>query len=191
MRKAAGTSVFCGELANELAIRGEQVTVAVMNPQETDQYPLNPSVKRVAIADILQSLGDYDVVHIHALWAPILHWVSVYACRNGIPVVWSPHGMLTSWAIHNHFVKKLFGLAFYQWRDLHRAALLHATATSEVADIRRIHLKNPVVVAPLGVRLLQRQTCPLPKKKRTLLFVSRISAEGAAESCFSLGDDSA
>ena len=171
--KAAGTSVFCGELANELVARGEQVTIAVVNPQDTDRYPLNPLVKVVAITDVLRSAGDFGVVHIHALWSPILHRVSNWAHKNGIPVVWSPHGMLTPWAIHNHYLKKVVGLALYQRRDLARASLLHATAPSEVEDIRRLHLKTPVVVVPLGVRLP-----PIPPRtpgaKRTILFISRI-----------------
>ena len=32
LQKAAGTSVFCGEVANGLAAMGHDVTIAVINP---------------------------------------------------------------------------------------------------------------------------------------------------------------
>lgn len=92
-----------------------------------------------------------DLVHIHGLWDLWLHrWANV-ARKAGVKVVWSPHGMLTPWALRNKWWKKLPALVLYQWHDLRRAAALHVTASSEVADVRRLWLKNPIVEAPLGV----------------------------------------
>lgn len=119
-----------------------------------------------------------DVIHIHGLWRPMFHRVSVLAHRQNIPVVWSPHGMLQIWALKNKWWKKLTALALYQWRDLHSAALLHATAASEVEDIRRLGLKTEVITVPLGVTVkprvegcVRRGADSIPK---TLLFVSRV-----------------
>lgn len=119
-----------------------------------------------------------DVVHIHGLWRPMFHRVSDFANRQGIPVVWSPHGMLQVWALKNKWWKKFAALALYQWRDLRSAALLHATASSEVDDIRRLGLKNDVVTVPLGVNVSERgngrQSSDRRSNQRTLLFVSRV-----------------
>ena len=181
MQKAAGTSVFCGELANELVARGHDVTIAVCNPVSPNCYALDSRVRLVSIESILHSTptpSSYTLIHIHALWSPILHRVAKWALQNEIPVVWSPHGMLQKWALKNKWWKKFAALALYQWRDLYSAALLHATAQSEVEDICRLRLKNKVVVAPLGVRIVSsvgRDVLSAPEKKtKTLLFVSRV-----------------
>ena len=181
LAKAAGTSVFCAELSNELVARGHEVTIAVCNPDDGDLYSLDSRVRLASIDAVVQSASssDFDLVHIHALWSPVLHNVAKWAHNKNIPVVWSPHGMLQKWALKNKWWKKLAGLALYQWRDLHSATLLHATAQSEVEDIRRLGLKNKVVVAPLGVRLpvSANRTIEQPEQsnnRKTLLFVSRV-----------------
>ena len=173
--KAAGTSVFCGEVANGLATMGHDVTIAVVNPDAPNLYPLGKPVRLASITSILTT-NDYKVVHLHGLWSPALHKVSSWARRNKIPVVWSPHGMLQKWAFKNKLLKKVVALLLYQWRDLAKADLLHATAESEVEDIRRLKLKNKIVVAPLGVRI-DAETDDKKQdenRKRTLLFVSRV-----------------
>lgn len=171
LQKAAGTSVFCAELCNQLVARGHEVSIAVCNPDATNRYPLDPRIHLVSMT----TTSDYDIVHIHALWTPILHRVSTWARRRGIPIVWSPHGMITPWAMRNKRLKKLLGWWLYQRWDLKSAAFLHATAQSEVDDIRRMGLKNKVVIAPLGARLPPERIQTFKHSNiRTLLFVSRV-----------------
>ena len=182
MTKAAGTSVFCGEVCNGLVALGHDVTVAVVNPKSIDCYPIDPRVKLIAISSLLSCLRTptsqipkFDLIHIHALWSPILHKVSNWAAINEIPIVWSPHGMLTPWAMRNKRLKKYIGWWMYQKWDLAKANLLHVTAQAEVADVRRMGLRNNVVVVPLGVNICG----PLAylghsSNKRVLLFVSRV-----------------
>ena len=159
MQKAAGTSVFCGELSNGLAAKGHDVTIAVCDSGQADVYPLDYRVKLVPIASILQTTNsklqtpNFSLVHIHALWTPILHAVSNWAYKNNMPVVWSPHGMLTPWAFRYKWWKKLPVWLLYQKKDLQRAALIHVTADSEIKDVRRVGLTNKTIIAPLGVHL--------------------------------------
>lgn len=180
IQKAAGTSVFCSEVCNELVALGHDVTLAVAKPCLSNSYPIDPRIKLISITSLLnikqsQVIQNYDIVHIHALWTPILHRVSNWADKNKIPVVWSPHGMLTPWAMNNKKWKKSLGWWLYQRWDLKKASLIHATAQSEEEDIRRLGLKNRVVVAPLGVKVngcIER----IGRKdgKKVLLFVSRV-----------------
>ena len=180
LQKAAGTSVFCGEVANGLAAMGHDVTIAVINPDAPNLYPLDERVKLTSLSSTLTTnqltTNDYNVVHIHGLWSPLLHKVSNWARRNKIPVAWSPHGMLQKWPLKNKLLKKVVALLLYQWRDLAKADLLHATAESEIDDIRRLKLKNKIVVAPLGVRIDAEPDDKMKdeNRKRTLLFVSRV-----------------
>lgn len=199
MQKAAGTSVFCGEVANGLVAAGHEVTVAVVNPQRSNCYPLDPRIKLISIASLFKTnaqlpttnyqqlptndqqltTNHYALIHIHALWSPVLHKVAKWSRAQKIPIVWSPHGMLTPWAMNNKWLKKHLGWRLYQRWDLAKAALLHATAESEVEDIRRMGLKNDVMVAPLGVNVPRavRSGQLLVRSgdgKRRVLFVSRV-----------------
>lgn len=159
MQKASGVTVFVGNLARELRMCGYNVAVMTRDrPCELD---------------------GVEIVHIHGLWDPFLHATAKRARKFGIPIVWSPHGMLQKWALKNKWWKKLAALAVYQWRDLHSAALLHATAQSEVEDIRRLGLRNKVVTASLGVRILDGDVGLCRRSRstadvKTLLFVSRV-----------------
>lgn len=174
MQKAAGTSVFCGEVCNGVSARGYDVSLATVVPYDpAKDYAIDGKVRKITIDSLFQGNDKYDIIHIHALWMPVLHKVSNWAHKNKIPVVWSPHGMLTPWAFRYKWWKKFPVWWLYQKSDLQKAELLHATAQCEVEDVRRMALKNKVVVAPLGVNLYS-----LPQKRRgaekILLFVSRV-----------------
>ena len=158
MQKAAGTSVFCGEVCSGLVRGGHDVTLAVPDPAAAGCYAVDPKVRIVAIESVLalrrngaSNVAPFDLVHIHGLWPLVLHKVSNWAHGNKIPVAWSPHGMLTPWAMKYKRWKKLPAWWLYQKRDLARAAVLHATADAELADFRRLGLANKVVIAPLGI----------------------------------------
>lgn len=186
LQKAAGTSVFCGEVCNGLVALGHNVAIAVENPEAPDCYPLDSRVKLISINSLLtndsrQGASDY-IIHIHALWSPILHKVARWAMQNKIPIVWSPHGMLTPWAMNNKKWKKLLGWWLYQRWDLARADLLHVTAPSEVEDVRRVGLKNDVLVAPLGVNIDSKvERVERVDGKKVLLFVSRVQRKKGLE----------
>lgn len=162
LQKASGVTVFVEELAKELRETGHLVDV----------------LTRSQISDFTSFIrSDYDIVHIHGLWDLFLHRLADTARKADIKIVWSPHGMLQKWALKNKWWKKFVALALYQWWDLRSAALLHATAQSEVDDIRRLKLKNKVVIAPLGVRIPAGDAsfdCRAVVGVKTLLFVSRV-----------------
>lgn len=116
---------------------------------------------------------SFDVVHIHALWSPILHRVLNWTRRHGIPVIWSPHGMLAPWAMAHKCWKKLLPWYFYQRCDLKRAALLHATSEMEAIWIRDRGFTQKTVIVPLGAHLPP-PVLPRDHEIKTILFVGRI-----------------
>ena len=175
--KAAGTSVFCAEVCTGLVRAGHDVTIAVCDPNAKDSYRLDSRVKLVSVDSIidLTASTEFDLVHIHALWEPALQRINNWAHRGNVPVVWSPHGMLTPWALNNKKWKKRLAWWLYQKRGLVSARILHATAESEFKDIRRLGLKNEIVVVPLGVDVNDRvESVRHVEEKKVLLFVSRI-----------------
>ena len=176
--KAAGTSVFCGEICNGLVRIGHDVTIAVIDPTRIDRYPIDPRIKLTSIDELLSSLqtfklSNFALIHIHAIWAPILHKVSKWARKSGLPVVWSPHGMLAPWALKHKWWKKCLPWHLYQKCDLRRAKMFHATSEQEAEWIRNLGFTQPITVAPLGTQLPP----PKPwaaKREKVLLFVGRI-----------------
>lgn len=121
--------------------------------------------------------ADY-LVHIQHIWSVSMHNIARDCRKRGIPYIISPRGSLTPWALELNRWKKKFGMWIYQASDLKNANCLHATAISELEDIRRLGFHNPVAVIPNGIvtanyplkTLKDRKT----EKKRTLLFLSRI-----------------
>lgn len=155
LQKASGVTTFIENVVEELRALGHEVDILTRE------------------SDSAFGFSDYDVVHIHGLWDPWFHKVAKKVPRGRL--AWSPHGMLQKWALKNKWPKKLAALALYQWWDLRKADLLHVTAESEVEDVRRLGLKNRLVVAPLGVRVgrVEVENREIENKK-TLLFVSRV-----------------
>ena len=180
MQKAAGTSVFCGEVCNGLVALGHAVTIAVPNPDAADCYVMDPRIRLIPLKALVSGCptitpSSFQLLHIHALWLPCLHQVAKWARRQGLPAVWSPHGMLTPWAMRNKWWKKYPAWWLYQRMDLVRADSLHVTADSEVADVKRMGLKNKIMVVPLGINIDGRvERVERADGKKTLLFVSRV-----------------
>lgn len=177
MVKAAGTAVYCAELSGHLANLGTDNEIVLPAPPTADCCWTPPEV----------SVGTFsaaatrcpDIIHVHGLWAPFLHRVADWGRRRDVPVVFSPQGMLTPWSLNHKRWKKSLALAAYQWRDLSAASLIHATADAEVEDIRRLGLRQPLVVSPFGIALPPERTAPgtAPRaagRDRMALFISRI-----------------
>ncbi len=130
LQKAAGTTVFVEFMVAEQRKLGHEVVVVLPG----QAIPFVP-----------------DILHIHALWSPWLFKMYRWAKQQGCKIVWSPHGMITPWALSQKKWKKRLALALYQYWGLKGADLLHVTADSEVEDVRRLGLKNKVAIVPLGV----------------------------------------
>jgi len=174
--KAAGTAVYCAELCRALDQQQIATKIALPREPETDRCETPPGVvvERFSTAETVP-----DVIHIHGLWSPFLHRVCEWGRSHGVPVVISPQGMLTRWSLSQKRLKKQLARALYQDHDLRTAALIHATAESEVEDIRRVGLRQPIVLAPFGIDIpepssLHGRAASTRDSQRMALFVSRI-----------------
>lgn len=174
MAKAAGTSVFCGEVLRQLASMGHDCRLLVKRRSD-DFYPVGERV-RVFVGRMGAVAADDwrpEVVHIHALWDPWLMVAFLWARARRIPVVWSPHGMLAPWAMAHKRWKKLLPWWLYQRQGLRGASLLHVTSGQEAAWVRALGFKNKLVEVPLGTT----PPAEIPKaseRRHVVLFVGRI-----------------
>ena len=134
------------------------------------------------------------IFHDNGLWLPTNHAVAVAARRLKRPLIISPRGMLTAWALFFRGWKKRMAWGFYQRRDLQSAQVLHATSQAEAGEFRALGLAQPIAVIPNGVEVPEdgiKQKAESRKQKsdfsvsefqlsafekplRTVLFLSRL-----------------
>ena len=107
--------------------------------------------KRVLLLKGYLDTHDFDLVHLHGTWTPILAVAGYLAVAERIPVVVSPHGCLEPWALRHRGWKKKLALELYQKRVFSKASMIVATASQELESIRRLGIGTPVAVIPNGV----------------------------------------
>lgn len=190
--KFGGANVACLDFANRQADYGNDVVV-FSTESPNAEVEISPNIsnvircKRVDLKfarlhyieglnkKIKNTLLDFkpDIVHVHALWDPIVHCAIRNCHKMGIPIIHSPHGMLTPWALNNKRLKKQVAWRLYQCDDLKRITAFHVTCEEEKSDLIRLGFKQPIEVIPLGIDL---PNIDITKKKRsqTILFMSRI-----------------
>jgi glycosyltransferase involved in cell wall biosynthesis len=108
------------------------------------------------MASELERLGKRlhaEIIHDHGVWS--YSNVEAYRAsrRSGIPLVVSPRGMLSSWALKHHEFRKSLARVVYQDRILRHAIGFLATSEMEADDIRSLGFSGRVCVVPNGVDL--------------------------------------
>ncbi len=124
--------------------------------------------------------GEPRVIHAHGVWPLAIVQAIRIGANMRTPVIVSPHGGLSPWAMRHGSRTKVAC-----WPTVHRRAFVsatcfHATAEQEYLDIRRMGLRQPVAVVPIGVEIADpAQSKALSDKM--LLFLARVHpVKGAA-----------
>ena len=183
-RVSSGVNRFCSELnaaLREIGVDSRIVRTvsgisAVSGAAGTDggvrssNRPIEQSPNRT-----IEQSNNSTILHIHGLWSGAVHCAAAWARANGVPVVWSTHGMTAPWSMAHKRWKKLPAWWLYQRRDLRHAAAIHCTTDLEVGWNHDLGLVK-TFVAPLGTHVKPLQSLqPLkPSKPFAVLFVGRI-----------------
>lgn len=117
--------------------------------------------------------GAIDLIHSHGLWLMTNVYPGWVARRHGIPLVISPRGTFTRYAMSSGSRVKLLFWPLVQRPALAPTVCFHATGEAEYDDIRRLGFEQPVAIIPNGIDLppvAPRQY----GERRTLLFLGRI-----------------
>jgi glycosyltransferase involved in cell wall biosynthesis len=129
----------------------------------------------------LLTFENPDIVHINGIWLPQTFLFQQVAQALGIQVVLSPHGMLEPYILNRHPFKKKIALAFYQRNTILRANYIHATAQSELDQIRKLGYHQPAHIIPNGIEVgdIKQKTEWMPV--RNILFLSRVHPKKGLE----------
>ncbi|HWB01186.1 MAG TPA: glycosyltransferase [Pirellulales bacterium] len=127
---------------------------------------------------------ELTIVHHHALWLPTLGYSHQAARRHRCPLVVSPRGMLSPYALARSRWRKKLAACCIPPGALRDAAGWHATSDDEARDIRQAGFHQPIVVARNGVTVPAwheavdrhgwHERYPQLAGKRVALFFSRL-----------------
>lgn len=126
-----------------------------------------------------------DVVHQHGIWTALSYLALSWSTKtNGIKVI-APHGSLQPWALNLSPRKKKIASILYEKNNLSSSSCLHATSANEIMDFRNFGLINPIALMDNGIpsvwtesqgqEFVFRENYLIPKEKRIMLFLSRIT----------------
>jgi glycosyltransferase involved in cell wall biosynthesis len=167
------------EVRSDCAVDMDGVSVSYFHVPMLRRLFWAPALER----RLRESVGDFDIVHLHSvfLWPT---WAAARAARRaGVPYVVTPHGMLIRDVIQrkSRWVKTAW-INLIERSTLAHAAALHVTAELEGVEIRALRLPTPngMTEVPNGVDwpttylpLSQTPFAGLPRPYA--LFLSRIS----------------
>jgi glycosyltransferase involved in cell wall biosynthesis len=122
-----------------------------------------------------------DVVHINGIWQPQTWLFQQAAQRLGIKVILSPHGMLESYIMNRHPLKKQLALALYEHKAIRKADYLHATAQSELNQFRKLGYGQPAQIIANGIEIADIKAKTSWNKVRNILFLSRVHPKKGLE----------
>lgn len=125
-----------------------------------------------------------DIIHINGIWDLPTIFVQRFAQSHNIPVIISPHGSLEPYVLTKKSFKKKLALSVYQKKALQKANALHATANSEMLNIKKLNITTPIEAIPNPIETENITIRDNWTKRNTILFLSRIDPKKGLELLF-------
>jgi glycosyltransferase involved in cell wall biosynthesis len=186
-QEASGPSYTVPRLCDALLEAGVGVDLLTVDfgpvpcaPDYSKSFPLGSGPGRLVRSPAMRqwldreaARGRVQVLHMHGLWQMPYVYPAWTARAHGTPLVASPRGSLSAWALASGSKAKKLFWPLFQKPALEAAACFHATSDSEYEDVRRAGFRQPVIILPNGIDampLAQRS----PQLLRTLLYLGRI-----------------
>lgn len=121
-----------------------------------------------------------DIVHVNSLWPQTLIWYFIFSIVHNIPIVVSPRGTLSDWALSYKAWKKKLGMTFYRIFLFRKVKLFVASSNHERSDILKNIKNSNVEIVPNPLRFDTSSVRRLKKNKEktrtnVMLFLGRIN----------------
>lgn len=129
-----------------------------------------------------EHVGDYGIVHIHALFSFAPMAAAYWARRRGVPYIVRPLGVLNQWGMKNRRPGlKKWSFRLIERRILENAAWVHFTSEQEREEASKlgVRMRSKVIANPLPATVRARAgrfraRYPELKERRIVLFLSRV-----------------
>jgi len=188
--EATGPAYSVVRLCESLIVEEQEITLAALDlspmakiPSFLQSFPIKWGPRRLGNSPVMHrwllsqgSSGKVDILHNHSLWMMPNVYPGQVAKRHGVPLVVSPRGTMSAWAMRRGTSLKRLFWPLAQRPSLAATTCFHATAQSEYDDIRLLGFRQPVAIIPNGIDIPDLQ----PRQQsayRTLLFLGRIHSK--------------
>ena len=105
----------------------------VCNVSRPKRLGRSPEMRR-----LLRDAETPDVFHLHGAWLRAVHYGAVEAMRRDRPYLVELTGAFEPWALRQKWPEKRVARWWYQDRQLHKAACLHANSLQEAKHVRAL-----------------------------------------------------
>jgi len=155
---------------NDALISTEDFIKTVKSPKE-NRYGWSTDFKNK-----MQQFKKADIIHANGLWQFTSHASSVFAHKNNIPYLISPHGMLYPEGLKKSALLKKIALPLYQRKDLEMATVIHATCKQEMEYIRELGFATHIAVIPNAIDIhIPQKIEKLKTDKKQVGFLGRFA----------------
>jgi glycosyltransferase involved in cell wall biosynthesis len=120
-----------------------------------------------------QNVGEYDLLHIHAIFSYPSTAAQAIARLRGVPYIIRPLGQLCEWSLQQSAHKKKIYLTLIERANLNQAQALHLTSPQEHQEVSHLGLKTASFVLPHGLSVQPR----LPNARQRLRQMLNITAD--------------
>ena len=142
-------------LASHAAAESASSRVPQMDRVGIHTAPPDGSLERWTAGNARQRLKelvtDFDILHLHGVWDPLVKAAAAVARRQRVPYVVTPHGMLDPWCLRQKAFKKRLALALGYRQMLNSAAFLHLLNDDELRLLEPLGLTTRLEVFPNGI----------------------------------------
>ena len=138
---------------------------------------------------LAKHIGDYDIIHVHAIFSFSSSYAMFLARKKKIPYVVRPIGQLQHWSLKQSTIRKERYLDIIERANIEAASAVQFTADSERQEAsERFQLRAKVI--PLGVDLPEKvkiskadliKSLGLENTKITILYLSRLHEKKGLE----------
>jgi glycosyltransferase involved in cell wall biosynthesis len=137
---------------------------------------------------LVQNIGAYDVIHVHALFS-FPSTISMFIARiRGVPYIIRTIGQLNEWSLKQGALKKRTMMRLIESKNLCEAKAIHVTSRYEQKDLEQLGLADKCFVLGLGVEqpnLKNKEYKYRMQERVKFLFLSRIHPKKQIELLFS------
>lgn len=160
---SAGSTYFVAHLADALKNMGNESSIISLG-ERPQVWPYQAPItvytsmleKRVGLSpsllrEVIKQSSQTGILHGHGIWRMTNLFPLLLNEKSQAKIVFSTHGAIAPWSMRYKSVLKTPFWKALQKPALKRSHCFHVTSSSEYEDVRRLGLRGPVAIIPIGI----------------------------------------